>query len=147
MVLEESQKEDTGLPSQGDYESIVQSINDYAGGWFNGDAERMRRCLHPDLVKQTIFPDSQPGTWKLRRPSTYDSMVKSTEEGGDSSEVPPSQRRYQIDVLDVFRHVATARCVSPGYVDYLHLAKFGEKRWLIVHAMWELRKGALKPGE
>jgi hypothetical protein len=147
LVLQELEQADGSLPAQEDYDAIVQSIKDYAGGWFDGDAERMKRCLHPNLVKQTIVPDSEPGTWKLRRPSTYDSMVKGTQAGGDSSEVPPPQRRYQIDVLDVFRHVATARCISPLYVDYLHLAKFGHRRWLIVHAMWELRKGVLKPGE
>jgi putative lumazine-binding protein len=145
--LQEAERDDSSLPNQEDYDAIVQSIKDYAGGWYDGDAKRMRRCLHPNLVKQTIVPGSQPGSWKLSRPNSYDSMVKGTLAGGDSSEVPTPQRRYQIDVLDVFRHVATARCISPLYVDYLHLAKFGDKRWLIVNAMWELRTGSLKPVE
>ena len=141
--LEESKESGTWLPAPEDYDAIVQSIRDHVGGWYDGDPERMRRCLHPELVKRTIVPGPEPGTWQLRRPSTFDGMVNATREGG-GTEVPASQRHYQVDVLHVFRHIATARCVSPQYVDYLHLAKFGDKRWLIVHALWELREGALE---
>jgi hypothetical protein len=142
--LKDATESGDGLPTQEDYDAIAQSIQDYVGGWYDGDAERMRRCLHPELVKRTIVKGASPGTWQLRRPSTFDGMVEATRKGG-GTEVPAAERRYQIDVLHVFRHVATARCVSPQYVDYLHLAKFGEKRWLIVHALWELREGALEP--
>jgi len=142
--VEKTTEENGSLPAQDDYDAIVQSVQDYAGGWYDGDPERMRRCLHPDLVKRTIVPGPEPGTWMLRRPSTFDVMVNATREGG-GTDVPPPQRRYQIDVLDIFRHVAIARCVSLLYVDYLHLAKFGDRRWLIVDALWEVRKGALDP--
>ena len=134
------------LPVQEDYEAIVQSIKDYVEGWYDGDPDRMARCLHPGLAKRTIVPGSEPETWTLRRPSNYEGMVTATRQGG-GNEVPSSERRYQIDVLDVFRHVATARCVSPLYVDYLHLAKFGDRKWLIVDAMWEVRQGSIKPEE
>jgi Putative lumazine-binding len=143
--VEKSAVEDVSLPTQEDYDAVVRSVKDYAEGWYDGDPERMRRCLHPDLTKRTIEPGSEPGTWKLRRPITFDRMVDATKQGG-GSEVPKPQRRYQIDVLDLFRHIAIARCVSPQYVDYLHLAKFGDRRWLIVDALWELRKGALDAG-
>ena len=35
-------------------EQIVATVHDYYEGWFEGDAERMRRALHPDLVKRGI---------------------------------------------------------------------------------------------
>lgn len=140
--MQDSAEDEAGLPSQEDYDAVVRSVQDYVGGWYDGDADRMRRCLHPELVKRTIVPGPDPGTWHLRRPSTFDGLVRATQEGG-GTEIPASERRYQIDVLHIFRHLATVRCVSPQYVDYLHLAKFGDGRWLIVHALWELREGAL----
>jgi len=70
-------------------------------------------------------------------------MIALTKEGG-GSDTPESLRRYETAILDVFRHVATAKCVSPGYVDYLHLAKLGDRRWVIVNVLWELREGELK---
>ena len=132
------------LPAQDDYEAIVRSVKDYVEGWYEGNPDRMSRCLHPDLVKRTIVPGSDPGTWKLHRPTTYERMVNATRRGG-GTEVQSSERRYQIDVLDVFRHIAIARCISPLYVDFIHLAQFGDKKWLIVDALWEVRQGAVSP--
>ena len=131
------------LPAQDDYDAIMQSILDYVEGWYDADVARMKRCLHPDLVKRTLAPDPQGGTWHLRRTTDASKMLALTKEGG-GSDTPESQRRYQIAILDVFRHVATAKCVSPGYVDYLQLAKFEDRRWLIVNVLWELREGEIK---
>ena len=132
------------IPAQEDNDAIMQSILDYAEGWFSADPTRMTRCLHPDLVKRTIAPGTERGTWRLRRTTNAARMIELVMQGG-GSDTPESQRRFQITILDVFRHVATAKCVSPGYVDYLHLAKFGDRRWLIVNVLWELQVGEMKP--
>jgi hypothetical protein len=70
-------------------------------------------------------------------------MVAFTQEGG-GSDAPESEKTYEITVLDVFRHIATAKVLSHPYMDYLHLAKLND-RWLIVNVLWELRQGELGP--
>jgi hypothetical protein len=132
------------LPEQEDFDAIMVSILDYIEGWYNADAERMRCCLHPDLVKRTVVRDPQNGNWQLWRPTSAEMMVAYTNAGGDSH-IPESKRKYQITILDIFRHVATAKCVSPNYVDYLHLAKFDDQQWLIVNVLWEMREGEYVP--
>jgi hypothetical protein len=132
------------LPTQEDFDAIMGSSLDYVEGWYNADAERMRRCLHPDLVKRTIIRDPGQGKWRLWRPTTAQMLVAYTGEGG-GSDVPESERVYQITILDVFRHIASVKCISPWYVDYLQLAKFDGQRWLIVNALWEMRQGEYQP--
>ena len=39
-----------------DRAAIEAAARDYIDGWYEGDAERMARGLHPDLVKRTIRP-------------------------------------------------------------------------------------------
>ena len=130
------------MPShQDEHAAIRQSALDYVEGWYDADVTRMARCLHPDLVKRTLGRDEQ-GTWRLRRTVDAARMITLTEQGG-GSDLPEPQRRHDIAILDVFRHVATVKCVSPEYVDYLHLAKFDD-RWLIVNVLWELREGEMK---
>jgi len=130
-----------GMPSdQDEHNAIRQSILDYVEGWYDADVTRMARCLHPDLVKRTLGRDEQ-GTWRLRRTVDAARMITLTKQGG-GSDMPEPQRRYDSAILDVFRHVATAKCVSPEYVDYLHLAKVDD-RWLIVNVLWELREGEM----
>ncbi len=34
--------------------AIVQAALDYFEGWFDGDATRMERALHPDLAKRLL---------------------------------------------------------------------------------------------
>jgi len=130
-------------PTPEDIEGITRASRDYAESWFTADGERMRGCLHPDLVKRTIMRDPQQGTWKLRRPSDAQMMVAFTQEGGDSH-MPESERTYQITILDAFRHIATVKVLSHPYMDYLHIAKIND-RWLIVNVLWEVRQGELSP--
>ena len=132
-------------PTPEDIEGITQASRDYAEGWFTADAERMRRCLHPELVKRTIMRDPQRGTWELRRPADAQMMITFTQEGG-GSDAPESERTYEIKILDVFRHIATVKVLSYPYMDYLHIAKINDQ-WLIVNVLWELRQGELSPDD
>ena len=120
---------------------ITQTSQDYIGSWYAADEERMRACLHPELVKRTIVHDTQRDNWKLSRALDVQMMVDRTHQGG-GSDVPEPDRTEQITILDAFRHVASVKVLSHDYVDYLHIAKF-DHRWLIVHALWELRSGEI----
>lgn len=124
-----------------DIEAIAEASRDYIEGWYNAQPEQMARCLHPDLVKRTIEREPGNGTWRLRYPTNAQMMVKYTEEGG-GSEVPEPERTYEIIILDVFRHIASVKVLSPNYMDYLQLAKF-DQEWLLVNVLWELRVGEL----
>ncbi len=126
-----------------DIQAITETSRDYVEGWFTANEERMRRCLHPDLVKRTIMRDPKRGIWELRRPLDAQMMVALTQEGG-GSDAPESERTYEITILDVFRHIATVKVLSHPYMDYLHIAKIND-RWLIVNVLWELRRGELSP--
>jgi hypothetical protein len=131
------------MPSSVDIAGIMQASLDYVEGWFNADAERMRRCLHPDLVKRTIMHDLQQSIWSLRRPLDAQMMVDLTQAGG-GSDAPAAEKTYEVKILDVFRHIATVKVTSHPYMDYLHLARLND-RWLIVNVLWELQQGEMGP--
>ena len=141
--MEQSMDSVGRIPRQEDFDAIWQATLDYVDGWYHGDAERMRRCLHPDLVKRTIERDVESEELQLRRPTTADMLVAFTEEGG-GTEVPEPERLYQLTIVDIFRHIAMVNCVSPHFVDYLQLANFGDRGWLIVNVLWELREGEIE---
>jgi len=46
-----------GRPSAGDEAAIVGTVLDYFEGWFQGDAIRMERALHPELAKRCLGGD------------------------------------------------------------------------------------------
>jgi hypothetical protein len=112
---------------------IEQAARDYIEGWYAGDAERMERALHPDLVKRRVRA-LRSGQEVLSTIST-DFMVRATADGGGK----PSVREGQVNdviVLDVSRASASVKTVSPEFVDYIHMAKVNGE-WKIVNVLWE----------
>ena len=115
-------------------EAIRQAAMDYLEGWYEADAERMRRCLHPELAKRAILQNPETGEQRFHH-LTQQQMVEKTRQGGGSVETPSEKRYYDISVLDVYGGIASVRAESYDYIDYLHLA-LSEGHWLIVNALW-----------
>jgi Putative lumazine-binding len=129
--------------STDDLEAITAAARDYIEGWFDGDSERMRRCLHPDLVKRTIWHEHETGAWSLGRPAGAEAMIGGARDGV-GRKAANGGRPITIEIEDVFRHIASVKVLSGPYMDYLHLAKIGDE-WLIVNVLWELREGERAP--
>jgi hypothetical protein len=128
-----------------DLETIRQAALDYAQGWYEGDTERMRRCLHSDLAKRAILRDPQTGAERFSHLSQQ-RMVEKTEQGGGREEVPAEKRYYVVTVLDIYGDIACARAESYEYLDLLQLARSGGA-WVIVNVLWtENRDRATQQG-
>ena len=117
-----------------DEEAIRGVARAYLESWLDGDGERMRGALHPDLAKRGLDYAAD------RRPSgvhhlTAEYMERSAAKGPR----PQFARTCEITVLDVADSIASAKVVSEPYVDYLHLAKL-DGRWSIVNVLYEDRE-------
>ena len=117
-------------------EAIRQAAMDYVQGWYEGDVERVRRSLHPELAKRRILRDSHTGEERFRHVSQQ-LLVDLTRQGG-GSDVPVAKRYYDVSILDVSGEIASVRAESYEYVDYLHLALSGG-RWMIVNVLYLLK--------
>ena len=135
------QKNDTLYTNDQDEEilRIENTVRDFIEAWYSADAERMRRSLHQELVKRSVYRHQADGNIRLRRTANADMMVGWTEEGG-GSDLSKEDKTYKIEVYDYFRHIASAKVISHKYIDYLHLAKI-DGVWVIVNDLWELREG------
>lgn len=107
---------------------------DYIDGQLEGNAARVARVLHPDLAKRAVASEKPTAreTFPLRRMSA-DELIELTERG--SLRTPRRKWRREVRVLDVTGNASAVRVETPWLVDYLHMARFGE-RWLIVNALW-----------
>ncbi|MBZ0295018.1 MAG: nuclear transport factor 2 family protein [Anaerolineae bacterium] len=115
-------------------EAAVRAVAlDYIEGWFEGDAERMARCLHPKLAKRSIRYDAEAGETRFYH-ITRDDMIAFTKEGG-GKDIPRDKLYYNVDILDSGKDMAVVRVESFGYLDHLHVAKI-EGRWHIVNVLY-----------
>lgn len=125
--------------------AIERCTRDYAEGWYAGDAERMRRALHPDLVKRAMVADPRrPGAMTPDRISSADRMVRLTAEGeGAQGGGGPD---LSIEIAHRYRGMAMVACRRRDFMDYLHVADCGRDGWKIVHALWLPHEGVYDPG-
>jgi hypothetical protein len=88
----------------------------------------MRAVLHPALAKRALVDPS--ASLELDEDSA-EQMVTHTA-GGGGTKYEPDQ---EVTVLDLFGDIASVAVRSKPFVEYLHLARFGD-RWLIVNALY-----------
>jgi len=115
--------------------AIRQAALDYIEGWFEGNAERMDKALHPQLAKRLLEVNPQTGKERFTH-LTKDQMVAYTKQGG-GSRVPADQRNIKVTILDVTATMAFVRSDCSQFIDFLTLAKGEGGQWKIVNVLWE----------
>ena len=121
--------------SEADKAAIKQAALDYLEGWYEGNAERMERALHPELAKRIVRTNPQ-GQSRLDQMSAM-TLVQYTR-GGGGKNTPKESQQKDITILDVFENAASVKAVAADWIDYLHVAKSNGK-WVIVNVLWELK--------
>jgi hypothetical protein len=125
-----------GAQTAADTAGIRSAAMDYIEGWYAGDAARMERAVHPELVKRIVTTNSTMGRSQLESIGAM-TMVLRTRAGG-GSRTPPERQQKDLTILDIFTNAAVAKIIASDWVDYLELAKWNG-RWVIVNVLWELK--------
>jgi hypothetical protein len=128
------------LPAQAaaDSAAIKAAALDYIEGYYQGNAERMERALHPELAKRIVRTNPQ-GRSQLGQMSAM-SLVQGTRAGG-GKDISVAQQQRDVTILDIYQNAASAKIIASTWIDYLHLAKWNG-RWVIVNVLWELKPEA-----
>jgi len=126
----------TFAQSAADSAGLVAAAKDYIEGWYDGDAARMARALHPELVKRIVNSDTATKrSWVDNQGATR--LIQGTARGG-GNRTPRDKRRADIKILDVFQNAAVVKIDASDWVDYLQLVRISD-RWQILNVLWELR--------
>ena len=118
-----------------DAAAIKQAALDYIEGWYEGNAERMEKALHPELAKRIVRTNKE-GNSNLGQMSAM-SLVQGTRNGGGKN-VAKERQQKDVTILDAYENAASVKIVATHWIDYLHMAK-SNGRWVIVNVLWELK--------
>ncbi len=116
--------------------AIRHAALDYVEGWYEGNAERMERAVHPELAKRIVRTDHASGRSRLDQMSAMTLVQGTRRGGGKNTPVEPQQK--DVIIFDIFENTASAKAVMADWIDYLHLAKWNGE-WKIVNVLWELK--------
>lgn len=126
---------DAHAQSPADSAAIKQTALDYIEGWYEGNAERMEKALHPELAKRIVRTNPE-GRSRLDQMGAM-TLVQYTRRGG-GKETPKEKQPKDVTILDVFENAASVKVVANDWIDYLHVAK-SNGQWVIVNVLWELK--------
>jgi hypothetical protein len=131
---------DTAKPmanlSEADAAAIKQTALDYIEGYYDGNAERMERALHPDLAKRIVRTDPNSKRSRLDHMGAL-SLVQGTRSRAGKG-MPKEEQQKDVTILDAFGNAACVKIVANEWIDYLHVGKLNG-RWVIVNVLWELK--------
>ena len=123
-----------GDTSKDDLEAIKKTALDYGLGWYDADAERMERALHPELAKRSLMPNPRSKKGKIENMSAM-TLVQMTRRGG-GAKTPTDTRRTEVTILDVYGNAACVKLEMHDWIDYMQMSKM-DGRWVIVNVLWE----------
>ncbi|HJR15766.1 MAG TPA: nuclear transport factor 2 family protein [Gemmatimonadales bacterium] len=128
--------------SSSDSAAIRATALDYAEGWYEGNAERMARALHPELVKRIVVRDTATGRTMVQGMGA--SVLVNSTRRGYGKETPKERQQKDVTILDIFGNAASAKAVMADWIDYMQLARV-DGRWLIVNVLWERKPKSESP--
>ena len=107
-----------------DVAAVRATVTNYIEAYYTGDARRMEQTLHPHYLKYMVHGDLP------MREKTASDMVNEVRSHG-IPDIPQAARTEQVTVLDIAGTIASAKLITPGWVDYLTLSKSGGQ-WKIL---------------
>jgi hypothetical protein len=119
-----------------DKAAIRQAALDYIEGWYQGDAVRMERALHPELAKRMVATDPKTGRSILDQMGAM-TLVQNTRKGS-GTHFTKARQLEDITILDVYRNAASVKIDAATWIDYLQLARWNGE-WKIVNVLWEVK--------
>jgi hypothetical protein len=122
-----------------DSSAIRAAALDYVEGWYEGDAQRMSRAVHPELVKRIVVSDTATKHSVIQTMGAT-ALVNGARHGW-GKETPAERRQKDVTILDIFGSAASVKAVMADWVDYLQVAKV-DGRWVIVNVLWERKAGS-----
>lgn len=114
--------------------AIKKVALDYIEGVYEGDAERVKRSLHPKLAKRMVLTDAATGNAKLMD-LTAEMLVSYIRKHSEKTMLK-DQQQVDVTILDVYKNMASVKITSVKYFDYLHMVKW-DGEWVILNVVWE----------
>jgi len=119
-----------------DSAAIVETALNYVEGWYEGNADRMSRALHPQLAKRIVRTNSETGESELGDMSAA-TLIGATEQGF-GTRTPVERQQKDVTILDIYRNAAVVKIIASDWIDYLQVAK-SNGEWVIINILWEMK--------
>ena len=118
-------------------EGVRRAALDYLEGFYEGDADKIRRGVHPEVTKYGFFVPRDKQEYS-GEPMSFQEMLDYANGVKERGNHPDASAPKEVIILDVLDQTAAAKVVAWWGTDYLHLAKY-DGQWKIIQVLWQTR--------
>jgi hypothetical protein len=130
LLFNSSTKAQDKQPAGDDSSAVRATVTNYIEAYYTGDARRMEQTLHPHYLKHMVHGDIP------MREKSGEEMVREVRTHGPA-DTPQADQTEQIKVLDVAGAIASAKLITPHWVDYITLSKT-DGEWKILSVVQQI---------
>ena len=113
--------------------AVERAALDYLEGFYEGSTDKIRRGVHPDVVKFGFA--KQDGSYS-ESPMSFDEMLAYATRVKESGRTRDENTVKRVEILDILDQTAAVKVYAWWGSDYLHMAKY-EGDWKIVQVLWQ----------
>jgi Putative lumazine-binding len=121
-----------------DEAAIKECIMNYVEGYYEADADRMDKAIHPELAKRAVFEDKEGNQFVqgMSKSLLVHAARHNTNKRGIN---PDAEFEANIQIFDITGIDATAKCTTNKFTffDYIHLTKWNGE-WKIINVLWNM---------
>ena len=118
-----------------DKEMVYAAIEDYVEGIYQVQPERIKKSVHPQLMKKGFWRRDGNTEYDKESIMTFDQLVELAANWNAKGTLPKDAPK-KIEIYDVQDQTATGKLTAQWGTDYFQLAKYDGK-WMIVNIMWQ----------
>ncbi len=118
-----------------DRAGVERAALDYLEGFYEGSTDKIRRGVHPEVLKFGFYRESGDEEYE-RAPMSFDEMLQFATRVKESGQHPGPEAPKRVEILDVLDQTAVAKVYAWWGTDYLSMARY-DGEWKIVQVLWQ----------
>lgn len=124
--------------SSKDSADIRAAALNYVEGWYEGNAERMEKAVHPRLAKRIIaFSKDIRKNENVLNEMNGEQLVDGTRKGYGKN-TPKEKQIKNITILSLYNNTASVKAEMGDWIDFMHLGRWNGE-WKIINVLWEMK--------
>jgi hypothetical protein len=119
-----------------DKQKVERACLDYLEGFYEGDTTKLIRSLKPSLYKFGYWRSDKTGKYEADGQMTFAAALTYANNVRAKKNFAKTNAPKQVVVFEVAEHIASAKVTAWWGIDYILLARDGDK-WVIEQVLWE----------
>ncbi|MFA5834555.1 MAG: nuclear transport factor 2 family protein [Bacteroidota bacterium] len=121
-----------------DSADIRATALNYVEGWYEGNAERMAKAVHPKLAKRIVgWSEDVTKNENVLSEMNGEQLVERTGKGY-GKRISKERQIKNITILSIYNNTASVKAEMSDWYDFMHIGRWNGE-WKIINVLWEMK--------